>query len=159
MENLRPPGKPAWKQDVFLNMAFSISRLSKDPDTQHGAVLVDKKNIIISTGYNGPPAAIPDHLIDWARPTKYPFIIHAEENAIHFGVAARGLHGLEGSSLYVTGRPCAPCMLRAVRARIGKVVFGPRSWSGDTPENRKLVERIAKLGYVELIDFTFFKEI
>jgi deoxycytidylate deaminase len=125
--------EPKRKYEVFMRMAMDLAELSKDPSTQHGALIVDQRNIIVSQGYNGPPRRIPDTAVNWNRDvtqsdamTKYDYVKHAEDNAIYFGVAARGLLGLEGCTLYCTGKPCSRCMLDIVRAGIAVVIYGDR---------------------------------
>ena len=59
---------------------------SKDPNTQVGACIV-KNNRILSIGYNGTPNGFEDKFFPWGREgqtlrTKYPFVCHAEMNAI-----------------------------------------------------------------------------
>lgn len=89
----------------FLNIAREVSSWSKDPSTQVGAVLVNEWRRIISTGYNGLPANLPDDqdkLLD--RNYKLENIIHAEVNClnnltddpleIHNGVPLVKLHEL-----------------------------------------------------------------
>lgn len=115
------------RDDFYMGLAFWIASKSKDPSTQNGAVIVAENNVIIGTGYNGPPASYKDDELDWGRPHKYCHILHAEENAIDHCLLPLLL---PGSTLYVTGRPCSPannggCMLRIARAKIKRVVFFP----------------------------------
>lgn len=86
----------------FLREAVLWSRMSKDPSTQVGAILVGQDRRIVSTGYNGFPPQIKDslHLLE-DRDKKYPRIIHAEMNAILNAV--RSTHG---ATAYVTLPPC-----------------------------------------------------
>ena len=41
--------------EYFMGIAMLAAKRSKDPNTQVGACIVSKDNIIISTGYNGMP--------------------------------------------------------------------------------------------------------
>lgn len=108
--------------DVFFDMAFTIAEKSKDDSTQCGAVIVDKDNRILSTGFNGPPSGIDDTLVPWnLRPEKYAYIIHAEENALLFALSSHGGTPLIGSSVYVTHMPCAECTLRMIRQKVACV--------------------------------------
>lgn len=110
----------SWTQS-FLDLAFLISQRSKDDSTQVGAVLVDKNKVIISTGFNGPPPGINDELVPWnERPAKYAYIIHAEENALLYGME-RG--SVAGSTLFCTHYPCADCVLRLIRAKVAEVII------------------------------------
>jgi dCMP deaminase len=103
----------------FLELAALIATWSKDLGTQVGAVIVDRNNRIIATGYNGFPAGVNDakHLLE-DRETKLLRTIHAEENALLF---ARG--SVEGCTLFLTHQPCANCMAKVIQAGIRRVVF------------------------------------
>ena len=71
--------------EYFMGVAMLAARRSKDPNTQVGACIVSQDNIIISTGYNGMPKGCSDDEFPWDREgeqTKYPYVVHAELNAI-----------------------------------------------------------------------------
>ena len=66
--------------EYFMGIALLAARRSKDPNTQVGACIVSKDNIIISTGYNGMPKGCSDDEFPWDRSgaeTKYPYVVHA----------------------------------------------------------------------------------
>lgn len=110
--------------EMFLDMAYACSRKSKDDSTQCGAVIADHFHKLISSGYNGPPSCIEDTLVPWnERPAKYAYIIHSEENALWNGVAARGIAGLNGSTIYSTHHPCSECLLRSMMLGVKEVVI------------------------------------
>lgn len=68
----------------FLRLAEEVSSWSKDPSTKCGAILVDSRNRIIATGYNGFPEGMDDDPALYEdREYKYHTIIHAEMNALH----------------------------------------------------------------------------
>ena len=46
--------------EFFIGVAQICSLRSKDPNTQVGAVIINQKNEIISTGYNGFPWGLSD---------------------------------------------------------------------------------------------------
>ena len=112
-----------WDQR-FLKLAELVSTWSKDPSTQVGAVLVDDKNRILSTGFNGLCRGIPDdEAILNDRETKLKLILHAEENAV---AAARG--SVAGSTCYVWPLPpCAHCAAVLVQTGVKRVVCGAGS--------------------------------
>jgi deoxycytidylate deaminase len=112
-------GRPLW-DDYFMALAFVASRRSFDPDTKHGCVIVSADNHILTMGFNGPPRGADDWKIPRTRPEKYPFMAHAESNAIDNSVER-----LEGGTAYVTGRPCSKCLLRLIQNGIRKIVYGP----------------------------------
>lgn len=103
----------------FLRLAREISSWSKDPSTKVGAVIVDKDNRIISTGYNGLPRAIDDTddiLMD--RQEKYETIIHAETNALLFTTRP-----LSGATIYTYPLPpCSRCASVIIQAGIRYIV-------------------------------------
>ena len=120
------PRKVPDRDDFYMGMAFWMASKSKDPNTQNAAIIVAESNIIIGTGYNGPPASYKDDELDWTRDpkkiNKYDHIIHAEENAI---IHCPFTLLIPGSTIYVTARPCKGCMLRIAHAQLRKVVFFP----------------------------------
>lgn len=151
--------KPIEWHTMFLNMAFATSERSKDDSTQCGAILVDEKNSVISTGFNGPPPQIDDTKVPWnQRPQKYAYLIHAEENALWRGVAARGLFGLQGSTLYCTNAPCTECLARMMMLGIKKVVIPschkPYPMSKYQVEPKDLIEA-QKFPKIEIEEVTY----
>ena len=106
----------------FINIAKSISNMSKDPSTKVGAIIVDDDFTILSTGFNGFPRGVVDsyeRLTD--RPTKLKFISHAEANAI--AQAARVGAKLKGSTLVITAlHPCSNCAKLIIQAGIVRVI-------------------------------------
>lgn len=118
---MTPPREvPDW-DSYFLSICRVVSTRSKDPSTQHGAVLVDEDRRIIGTGYNGGCRYINDEDLDWGRPAKYEWgVIHAEENALW----SAEKRDLSRCTLYVTGRPCSRCMMRIAHSGVERVVFG-----------------------------------
>lgn len=108
--------------EYFMGVAVLASKRSKDPNTQVGACIVSPENIIISTGYNGFPMGCSDDEYPWEREgeaTKYPFVVHAELNAI------LNSHGrsLVGSRIYVALFPCNECAKAIIQAGIREVVY------------------------------------
>ena len=132
--------------DYFISLCRVVATRSKDPSTQHGAVLVDENRRVVSTGYNGGCRKIDDRLIDWSRPNKYGFVIHAEENALW--TAER--KNLEGCTLYITGAPCSKCMLRIAHSGVSAVVYGSRSSSCVDASDWEKTKTIANLAKIEM---------
>lgn len=103
----------------FLALAKFISAWSKDPSTKVGAVITDVNNRIVSLGYNGLPARVPDkpdRLED--RERKLVMVVHGEMNAILF--AERSLHGC---TLYTYPfAPCSNCAAVIIQAGLRRVV-------------------------------------
>eukprot|EP00658_Telonema_sp_P-2_P060883 TRINITY_DN49673_c0_g1_i1.p1 TRINITY_DN49673_c0_g1~~TRINITY_DN49673_c0_g1_i1.p1 ORF type:complete len:167 (-),score=55.94 TRINITY_DN49673_c0_g1_i1:69-569(-) len=72
----------------FMSVALLSAQRSKDPKTQVGAAIVNEDKIVVGIGYNGFPIGCSDDVLPWARSaddeldTKYPYVYHAEMNAI-----------------------------------------------------------------------------
>ncbi len=50
-----------------MGVAILSAKRSKDPNTQVGACIVNKKNRIVGTGYNGLPAGCSDDEFPWDK--------------------------------------------------------------------------------------------
>lgn len=111
------PSQDKWDK-TFLEMAMSISKMSKDPSTQVGAVLVSPDNQRISSGYNGFVKGINETPEKWLRPLKYQYVRHAEENAIVFCPFET-----KGATLYCTHQSCHRCMGLVAQAGIKRLVY------------------------------------
>ena len=111
--------------EYFMGIAMLAAKRSKDPSTQVGACIVSPENIIISTGYNGMPKGCSDDEFPWERSgedeneTKYPFVVHAELNAI---LNASG-RDLRGSRIYVALFPCNECAKAIIQCGIKEVIY------------------------------------
>ena len=110
--------------EYFMGIAMLAARRSKDPNTQVGACIVSQDNIIISTGYNGMPKGCSDDEFPWDREgqqdmTKYPYVVHAELNAI---LNANG-RDLRGSRIYVALFPCNECAKAIIQSGISEVLY------------------------------------
>lgn len=110
--------------EYFMSIAVLSAMRSKDPSTQVGACIVDNNNKILSTGYNGFPYGCSDDEFPWEREgnygeTKYPYVVHAELNAI---LNANG-KDLTESKIYVALFPCNECAKAIVQAGIKEVIY------------------------------------
>lgn len=112
--------RPDWDQ-YFLDLAEQVSRRSPDPNTKHGCVLVDSGRRVLSTGYNGPLSGLPHDLVQYERPNKYDWFIHAEDNAVAFARC-----DLRGTTAYITGTPCVACFRRLLQVGVRRIVQGDR---------------------------------
>ena len=105
--------------EYFMGVALLAARRSKDPNTQVGACIVSPDNIILSTGYNGLPCSCSDDVFPWEREgaeTKYPYVVHAELNAI----LNAGGRVLRGARLYVALFPCNECAKAIIQSASGR---------------------------------------
>ena len=120
--------------EYFMGVAMLAALRSKDPNTQVGACIVSPDNIIISTGYNGLPNGCSDDVYPWEREgaeTKYPFVVHAELNAI---LNANG-RDLRGSRLYVALFPCNECAKAIIQSVVKEVLYLSDKYA-DSPSTR-----------------------
>ena len=109
--------------EVYMNMAHELSKLSKAERKKVGCLIV-KDTQIISEGYNGTPKGFDNdcEYYDYVDEihTK-PEVLHAESNAIT--KLARSTNSSSGSTLYVTLAPCFECSKLIIQAGIKRVVF------------------------------------
>lgn len=107
----------------FMGVALLSARRSKDPVTQVGACIVSPDKKIIGIGYNGFPSGISDQEYSWAKDedylnTKYPYVVHAEANAI-----LNATNNLKDTTLYVTLFPCNECAKLIIQSKIKEIVY------------------------------------
>ena len=126
-----------------MGVALLAAQRSKDPSTQVGACIVDATNRILSTGYNGFPKGCSDDEFPWNRDendgeTKYPFVVHAELNAI---LNNRG-KSLADSKIYVALFPCHECAKAIIQAGITEVIFLSDKYKNTTSDanSRRMLE-------------------
>lgn len=123
----------------FLNLAQAVSMKSKDPSSKVGAVIVDRDNRIVSTGYNGMVAGADESKLTWDRPMKYHLVVHAELNAVLY---AR--RDVQGCRVYITHGPCENCLKHMLQAQIVEIYYGDVSIMRDrsTPEQKEAIKRL-----------------
>ena len=112
--------------EYFMSLAKLSAMRSKDPSTQVGACIVSNDNRILSIGYNGAPNGFEDENFPWARDgekiyTKYPYVCHAEMNAI---LNYRGTKKeFENAKIYVDLFPCNECAKEIIQSGIKEVIY------------------------------------
>jgi len=112
--------------EYFMAIAKLSAMRSKDPSTQVGACLVGEDNRILSIGYNGAPNGFDDNEFPWERKgenlnTKYPYVCHAEMNAILNYVGNK--KDLKDSKIYVDLFPCNECAKIIIQSGIKEVIY------------------------------------
>ena len=112
--------QPSDWDNIFFQEAALWSRKSHDVETQCGCILVKDKTVI-SSGYNGFVRDIDDFVLPTTRPNKYPFMIHAEANAIYNSV--RIGRCTMGASAYITAAPCLQCLQMLYQCGIKEILF------------------------------------
>lgn len=120
--------RPHW-DDVWLGVAQVIARRSLCVRAQVGAVIVNDRYRVVSTGYNGPPRGF-DHRDEpcssWCergRRTPMPDYsdcpsLHAEANAL----MAADRSSWQGGVLYVTGDVCSGCAKLIGNSGLSRIV-------------------------------------
>lgn len=109
--------------EYFMGLAHLSAMRSKDPSTQVGAVIVSGEHRVVSIGYNGFPNGCSDDEFPWDREgdfgaTKYPYVVHAELNAI-----LNSKNDLRGCSIYVSLFPCNECAKAIIQSGISRIVY------------------------------------
>jgi len=118
-----------WDQ-YFMGISKLSGLRSKDPNTQVGACIVNQSNRIVGIGYNGFPSHLEDSEFPWGNDgeyleTKYPYVVHAELNAI---LNAR--QNLEGCKLYVSLFPCNECAKAIIQSGITEIIYESDKYHG-----------------------------
>lgn len=110
--------------EFFMGVALLAAKRSKDPGTQVGACIVNEDNKIVSVGYNGMPIGCSDDEFPWAREgdyldTKYPYVCHAELNAILNAASSN----MKNCAIYVALFPCNECTKAIIQSGIKRVIY------------------------------------
>ncbi|HAP79574.1 MAG TPA: cytidine deaminase [Ruminococcus sp.] len=117
--------------EYFMGIAILSAQRSKDSSTQVGACIVNEEKKIVAVGYNGMPTGCNDDDMPWERTgstsldTKYPFVCHAELNAI----LNRNTASLKNATLYVTLFPCNECAKAIIQSGIKRVVYAENKYA------------------------------
>ena len=137
--------------EYFMGVAMLSAMRSKDPNTQVGCCIVNQDKKIIGIGYNGFPKTISDDDLPWERngeflDTKYPYVVHAEANAI-----LNSTKSLDGAILYVTLFPCNECAKLLVQSGVKEVVYlkDIHHDSDETIASRRILD-LAKIKYRQM---------
>lgn len=117
--------------EYFMGVALLSACRSKDPNTQVGACIVNSKNKIVGAGYNGLPMGCDDDVFPWAKQgdfleTKYPYVCHAELNAILNNIGM----DLQGCKIYTALFPCNECAKAIIQSGITEVIFLSDKYDG-----------------------------
>ena len=148
----------------FIAIAQECAKMSKDPNTRVGAVIVGPDREIRSTGFNGLPRGIADtedRLQD--RDLKLKIIVHAEMNAIlnaaRFGVSLKGctlyLAATDNTGEVWGGPPCTRCTVEVIQSGISRIISFPKKsipsrWHEDLLVANSLIQE-AGISYLEVL--------
>lgn len=114
-----------------MGVALLSGLRSKDPSTQVGACIVNQQNKIVGAGYNGLPLGCSDEDFPWEKKgdfldTKYPYVCHAELNAILNNIGM----DLTGCRIYTALFPCNECSKAIIQSGIKEVIFLSDKYDG-----------------------------
>lgn len=109
--------------EYFMGIALLSSYRSKDPSTKVGACIVDESKKIVGVGYNGFPVGCSDEDLPWDKKgdyldTKYPYVCHAELNAI-----LNSIKNLNKCTIYVALFPCNECTKAIIQSGIKEIIY------------------------------------
>lgn len=144
--------------EYFMGISLLSAQRSKDSNTQVGACIVSEDNKILSVGYNGMPTGCDDDEMPWEREgefleTKYPFVCHAELNAI----LNRSTGSLKNARIYVSLFPCNECAKAIIQSGIKEVIYGEDKYA-DT-DGVKASKRMFEMAGVKIRQYTFSERI
>ncbi len=110
--------------DYFMAVALLSAQRSKEPNTQVGACVANNQNKIVGVGYNGFPSGCSDDELPWSREgaplaTKYPYVCHAELNAVLNSIS----YDLKDCRIYVGLFPCNECTKVIIQSGIKEIIY------------------------------------
>ena len=134
-----------WTQ-YFMGVAKLSAFRSKDPNTQVGACIVNEANKIVGVGYNGLPWEVREGDL---YETKYPYVVHAELNAI-----LNSTGQLKGCRIYVSLFPCHECVKAIIQSGISEIVYEDDKYKGtDSDRAAKRMLDAAGVKYTKVEPF------
>lgn len=124
--------RPDW-DEWGLEIAKAVATRADCTRRKVGAVLLDKHNRVVSTGYNGYPAGSKgclaggcprgqltyDELPAYSGYSGNCAALHAEENAVLYADPDR----MRGGTVYVTDKPCDNCTRLLKGLQLKRVVW------------------------------------
>jgi len=133
--------RPDW-DNYFLNIAHLASSRSPDEQTKVGCLIVNQDKHVLAMGYNGFPAETNSENLPTVRPYKYPYMIHAEQNAI-----SNMERKEKNLTAYVTARPCLVCSKLLWQNGVRRIVIdGNGVVYSLTPEDLQVLEFLINNG-------------
>lgn len=139
--------------EYFMGLAHLSALRSKDPSTQVGACIVSKERKVVGIGYNGFPRGCSDDEFPWDREgefldTKYPFVVHAELNAI-----LNSNQDLRGCCVYVSLFPCNECAKAIIQSGITRIVYESDKYADE--KSTKASKQMLMSARVELVKLNY----
>lgn len=117
-----------------MNVARVVAKRSSCVRAQVGAVIVDPRNRIVATGYNGPPATLASekHLgtpavCEFDCPRAFGAQVSSYDNCIAIHAEANALlfcdrRDSEGGTIYTTHVPCGDCIKLVANSGLVRIV-------------------------------------
>ncbi|MBC7867064.1 MAG: dCMP deaminase family protein [Gloeobacteraceae cyanobacterium ES-bin-316] len=140
-------GYISW-DEYFMGVALLSAHRSKDPSTQVGACIVNTKNKIVGAGYNGLPRGCEDDDFSWEKQgdflqTKYPYVCHAELNAILNNIGM----DLLGCKIYTVLFPCNECAKAIIQSGLTEIIYLSDKYAGTdaTQASRLMLDKASIL--------------
>ena len=121
--------------EYFMSVAKLSAYRSKDPNTQVGACIVNPDKKIVGVGYNGLPWGCEDEDFPWEvrdgdlDKTKYPYVVHAELNAI-----LNSTGSLKNCKIYVSLFPCHECVKAIIQSGIKEIIYEDEKYNGTSSD-------------------------
>ncbi len=136
-----------------MAVALLSAQRSKDPNTQVGACVANAQNKIVGVGYNGFPWGCSDDELPWAREgnfldTKYPYVCHAELNAVLNAIST----DLRECRIYVGLFPCNECTKVIIQAGIKEIIYLSDKYR-DTDAvraSKRMLDKASNISYRQL---------
>lgn len=136
-----------------MGIALLSAKRSKDPSTQVGACIVNQYNKIVGIGYNGFPIGCDDDSLPWGKAsdsqneTKYPYVVHAEANAI-----LNSTKDLHGARMYVALFPCNECTKLIIQSGVKEIIYLSDKYKDtDSVKASKKMMQLAGVSYRQLL--------
>ncbi len=104
---------------LYLDIAVRIAKMSKAKRRQVGCVLV-KNNNIISFGWNGMPHGF-QNCCELGDGSTNPEVLHAEFNVL--AKLAKSTGNSEGSTMYLTVSPCYECAKLIIQSGVKRIIY------------------------------------
>ena len=138
------------KELKYKGVLKEIALMSKDRNTKVGAIALDNKFNIVSTGYNGFPRGVNDDVEErHQRPDKYLWTSHAEENLV--AQAAYMGKSLKDTTVLVSSLfACNVCARMLVQAGVKRII-APAADEGNWKNSNEVAIEIFKEAGVEII--------
>ena len=137
-----------------MAVALLSAQRSKDPSTQVGACIANGQNKIVGVGYNGFPIGCSDDELPWDREgdflsTKYPYVCHAELNAVLNAIST----DLRNCRIYVGLFPCNECTKVIIQSGISEIVYLSDKYrnSDQVKASKRMLDMAPNISYRQFV--------